>query len=151
MKANNFLFNLDSINSAQKLYVLNAGSGYTCLGFEVCATRTRKLIAELKSDIKELPAAGSLDLFYLYNFLTEYVKELNQKTGFRSQTELNPKLVGYEGKRIEAILYGEKTRFIVGRSTGWIPAHLEIKTRRSHGGPAITSDPNQVEVIRVIN
>jgi hypothetical protein len=30
----------------------------------------------------------------------------------------------------------ERSRFIVGKSTGWAPIHLEIKTRRSTGGAA---------------
>lgn len=34
---------------------------------------------------------------------------------------------------------GRKTRFYVGRSTGWKPIYLEIYSRRSMGGGAICS------------
>lgn len=39
---------LHSINKEQGLYVLRCGTGYTCLGFQVCEDRNRKLSAELK-------------------------------------------------------------------------------------------------------
>lgn len=50
-------------------------------------------------------------------------------------TSLTPQLVGLEGWRVEVVTtYGETRRFYVGRSTGWAPAHLEIKLRTSTGG-----------------
>lgn len=49
--------------------------------------------------------------------------------------DLSYQLQGLEGWRIEVeTFYGEVRRFIVGRSTGWKPVHLEIKTKRSFGG-----------------
>lgn len=55
----------------------------------------------------------------------------------RDLTELSPQLCGLEGWRVEVITnYGETRRFIVGKSTGWIPCHLEVCNRRSHGGMA---------------
>ena len=48
---------------------------------------------------------------------------------------LTPQLKGLEGYRVEAVTtYGETRRFIVGRSTGWVPCHLEIHNRASSGG-----------------
>lgn len=53
----------------------------------------------------------------------------------RDYSALSPQLKGLEGWRVEVeTTYGEVRRFIVGRSTGWVPIHLEVKTRRSHGG-----------------
>ena len=53
---------------------------------------------------------------------------------------LTPDLIGLDGWRVEAVTtYGETRRFIVGRSTGWKPCHLEVFNRRSHGGPAAES------------
>ena len=44
-------------------------------------------------------------------------------------------LMGLEGWRVEVeTMSGEKRRFIVGRSTGWGPCHLELNNRRSLGG-----------------
>ncbi len=53
----------------------------------------------------------------------------------RDNGSLTPQLSGLEGHRVEATTNeGETRRFIVGKSTGWAPIHLEIKTSRSHGG-----------------
>jgi hypothetical protein len=70
------------------------------------------------------------------------VFEVYQKTGKRCDAELSQQLTGLEGRRVEVVdQYGETRRFIVGRSTGWIPVHLEIKTRRSMGGSAVCGAP----------
>ena len=59
-----------------------------------------------------------------------------ERDSLRSTDDLTPQLTGLEGWRVEVVTtYGEKRRFIVGRSTGWRPIHLEIATRRSDGGP----------------
>lgn len=50
-------------------------------------------------------------------------------------------LTQYLGTRVEVEdRYGERRRFWVGRSTGWRPCFLEIKTRRSSGGSACDRD-----------
>ena len=57
------------------------------------------------------------------------------RESIRDNSELTPELIGKEGFRVEATTAdGERRRFIVGKSTGWRPIHLEIKTRRSLGG-----------------
>lgn len=45
----------------------------------------------------------------------------------------------YKEKRRVEVVYndGTKSRFWVGKSTGWKPRYLEIKTRRSIGGSSI--------------
>lgn len=140
---------LYSINKEQGLYVLKCGTGYTCLGFQVCEDRTRKLSEELKIHLAGARQATKKHYFN-YLRLTREAFKRHKQTGFKSKSELNPKLIGLEGKRIECELYGEKTRFIVGKSTGFIPCHLEIKTARSTGGEAITSNPNSIQNIIVI-
>jgi hypothetical protein len=64
-----------------------------------------------------------------------------ERERLRDLSGLTPELVGLEGWRVEAIdPNGEKRRFIVGRSTGWRPCHLEIANVRSSGGiPACRS------------
>jgi hypothetical protein len=55
----------------------------------------------------------------------------------RDYSGLTDQLRGLEGWRVEVITtYGETRRFIVGRSTGWRPCHLEIARRNSTGGGA---------------
>jgi len=57
------------------------------------------------------------------------------RESMRDLTGLTPQLVGLEGWRVEVeTTYGETRRFIVGKSTGWKPCHLEIHNRRSTGG-----------------
>lgn len=58
-----------------------------------------------------------------------------QRNAARDNSSLSPQLVGLEGHRVEAkTTYGETRRFIVGKSTGWVPIHLELANRRSSGG-----------------
>ncbi len=53
----------------------------------------------------------------------------------RTTDQLSPQLVGLEDARVEVVTtYGETRRFIVGKSTGWAPIHLEIARRDSSGG-----------------
>ena len=54
----------------------------------------------------------------------------------RSDANLSRDLIGLEGWRVEVVDYmtQEKRRFIVGRSTGWIPCHIELKLRTSRSG-----------------
>ena len=59
-----------------------------------------------------------------------------QRAQMRDLSGLSPQLTGWEGWRVEVVdKEGEAPRrFIVGRSTGWRPCHLEIASRRSSGG-----------------
>jgi len=61
-----------------------------------------------------------------------------QRAQMRDLSGLSPQLKGLEGYRVEVTdEEGEAPRrFIVGRSTGWRPCHLEIASRRSSGGGA---------------
>ncbi len=48
---------------------------------------------------------------------------------------LSPQLTGLEGWRVEVeTSYGDRRRFIVSRSTGWRPCHIEVPRRDSSGG-----------------
>jgi len=68
----------------------------------------------------------------LWNTLTPFERDKQ-----RDNSDLSRQLVGLEGWRVEVVTtYGETRRFIVGKSTGWKPCHLEVKTRRSLGGEA---------------
>jgi hypothetical protein len=141
---------LISINKEQGLYVLKCGAGFTCLGFQVSEDRTARLSDELKIHLSNA-RQGTKKHYQNYVRLTREALKRYQQTGWRSSSELNPKLIGLEGKRIECTLHGEKTRFIVGKSTGWIPCHIKINTSRSMGGMSVTSDPDSIQNIRVID
>ena len=58
-----------------------------------------------------------------------------ERDNLRDLSGLTTQLVGLEGWRVEVeTTYGETRRFIVGKSTGWRPCHLEIHNRASSGG-----------------
>ena len=75
-------------------------------------------------------------IWYTYehnNNVNKYNKGVRKME--RDFTDLTKQLEGLEGWRVEVeTTYGEKRRFIVGRSTGVRPIHLEVLTRRSLGG-----------------
>lgn len=139
-----------TINSEQQLFVIPSGDGFTCLGFMVCENKIQKLCKELdKSPVAY--TIGTMDQYETYTELVDSVRRLHVDTGFRSSSELNPKLIGLEHRRIECKLDGKKIKFYVGKSTGWIPCHLQIKTSRSHGGMSISNNPDSIKNIRVLS
>lgn len=64
-----------------------------------------------------------------------------QKDQARDNSGLSAQLVGLEGCRVEVVTtHGQTRRFIVGRSTGWRPCHLEVRRRDSTGGGAADTE-----------
>lgn len=135
-----------TLNEEQRLYVIPCGDGYTCLGFDVCEKRAVALARELAALGEPIPQpepVGTLGRYQQYRDFCDRALAHNRATGWRSKSELTPELVGYEGKQVEVRhRWGkdkpiEVVRFIVGKSTGWIPCHLELETKRSTGGGAV--------------
>lgn len=132
---------LASINRDQRLYVLHCGTGYTCLGFDVCEERKGKLATELGVKLAG-HRIGTRAAYTEYRRLVEIAGQRNRSTGWRSESELTPQLKGLEGHKIEVVTsWGERHRFIVGKSTGFIPCHLALCRRDSSGGPAVVGAP----------
>lgn len=66
----------------------------------------------------------------------------------KDNRDLTQQLIGMEGWRVEVITtYNEKRRFIVGKSTGRKPIHLEVKNRRSLGGSGAEKEYKSVKVL----
>ena len=131
-----------TVNREQGLYVIPSGGGYSCLGFNVLESRAKGLIDELSPGIIWTHRKGSMAAYSAYQKLIKAAKEKNRLTGWRSKSELTPQLIGLEGCRVEVVdCYGEKRRFNVGKSTGFIPCHLEIYNRVSSAGPSVTGTP----------
>lgn len=129
--------NAFSINAEQRLYVLPCGSGYTCLGFEVAERLRTAVLRWLGEDPQPMPS-GTAEHYAAYSIAMARGAAHAAATGQRCPAELTPQLVGLEGRRVEvAAPDGERARFWVGKSTGWMPCHLEVKTRRSSGGAAV--------------
>jgi hypothetical protein len=133
-----------TVNKKQKLYVIpESHGGYSCLGFIVCRKRDAALRAELGMEAPK-GGVGTIKAYNSYQEAVEVASKKNAETGWRSQSELTPQLVGLEGKRVEVVnAWGERSRFIVGKSCGFIPIHLEIKQRNSSGGGAVIGAPFQ--------
>lgn len=128
---------LDSINHESRLYVIKAGAGFSCYGFDV-AERKRAAVLQWITGAPVAPmATGTAEHFAAFNDAMAAGAAHNRATGKRCLAELESELVGREGKRVEIIAPGEpRRRFYVGRSMGWMPCHLEIARRDSTGGPA---------------
>lgn len=123
------------INRQQKLYVIPEACGYSCLGWKVCIDRINRLAKDL-GEPATVKRAGSLHNYRELRRLENLARDRFAASGTRSKAELSPQLVGLEGRRVEAVTTsGDTKRFIVGRSTGWIPIHLEIARRNCNGGP----------------
>jgi hypothetical protein len=83
----------------------------------------------------------------IWNALSE-----TDRIKLRSASGLTPQLIGLEGWRVAVIeKAGDKPRrFIVGCSTGWIPCHLEIKTKASRGGSPAAHHYHLIQKIRKV-
>lgn len=130
-----------TINSDQKLYVIPCSAGFTCLGFEIAEKRRRAILAELGEPVEPVEL-GTIGAYDAYAAAVEKARLRHVATGWRSSSDLIPELIGLEGKRVEVVAkLGDgmeyRTKFYVGKSTGWVPCHLEIKTRASIGGEAV--------------
>lgn len=141
---------LHAINRTQRLYVMPCGEGFSCYGFDVLERHTRGLadFAE-RPDLRPLAPQGTPQAFREYTAARDAAAAYHARTGKRATYELIPALCGLEGKRVEVERNGERSRFIVGRSTGWAPIHLEIERRSDDGGGAVYWPPGS-RVVRVL-
>lgn len=131
-----------TLNFDTKLYVIEDGYGYSCLGFEVMEKWASKLAKELNLEWEA--GSPSIERYNKYQDMCKIAKERHESTGWKSESQLTPELIGLEGKRVEVVnSWGEKDRFIVGRSTGFIPCHIARKTVNSTGGCGVCGSPFQ--------
>lgn len=129
-----------SINAEQGLYVLKCGDGFSCLGFDVAVKWSEGVHQWLASEGVTIPPPdaslrGTREGYEDHRRIMDAGNAHNLKTKHRCPAQLTPQLVGLEGKRVEVVdKTGEKRRFTVGKSCGWLPIHLEIARRNSSGG-----------------
>lgn len=125
---------LNKINQDQRLYVTKCGPGYSCLGFDVCERRIRNIAAWLGAPVPK-SEIGTAERYRYYETLCAWGFTWSAYSKDRCNADLSPQLIGLEGKRVEVTLPdGDRSRFWVGKSTGWFPIHLEIQSQRSDGG-----------------
>jgi hypothetical protein len=156
---------LEKIDPEGKLYVLRSGKGFSCYGWTVLDRKARAVAAWLAApDTPNRDASraavtwlaeldknppGTADHFQICNNILDRASVHCSVFGDRCSAELVPALVGLEGKRVEADYFGERIRFWVGRSTGWMPVHLRIHSKRSqHGEVLVAEHVKNVRVIR---
>lgn len=133
---------LHSINADQRLYVLACGSGYSCLGFDVADRKGRAVAAWAMFTWPEDVTPGTPEHYGAYLAAMKAGSDFALLTGRRCMADTVPELERWNGWRVE-VTYpnGDKRRFNVGRSMGWMPCTLEIHNARSHGGPGAYFPP----------
>ena len=130
------------INKEQKLYVIPCGSGYSCYGFEVLKNKLNRLAKEYKRDDLSVKRSGTKKAYNNYLKVVKIAEKRFKTNGYRSSSELIPEFIGKEGRKVEVVTnYNETQRYIIGKSTGFIPCHLEIKQRNSSGGGGVIGYP----------
>lgn len=139
---------LHSINTDAQLYVMKSGNGFSCYGFDVMDRKARAVAAWLESVGFDPGSPGNVEHFAACADAIAKGAAHAAKTGNRCPAELVPELIGLEGRRVEATVYGERVRFNVGKSTGWLPLHLQLHNRASRGGGALSA--GAVSNVRVI-
>lgn len=127
-----------TINQEQGLYVIRTGNGYTCLGFDAAFDKTRAVALWLRRpDLNPPDERGTVEAWAAYKRAMAEGAAHHKATGQRCGHNLDKRLAGYVGRRVEVIEpCGGKRRFWVGRSAGWMPLYLEIARRDSIDGPA---------------
>lgn len=144
-----------TINVEQGLYVIPAGNGYSCLGFDVCYDWHMRLATEYQEVCGQEPypifptERGTLKAYEDYQYMVKLAREWHKLTDQIFRCEMTPQLIGCEGYRVEVVdMHGETRRFKVGTSMGWMPIHLELNNSRSSGGSGASREYKSVKVIR---
>lgn len=165
-----------TINEDQELYVIHNGTGVSCWGFDVVLDRIKRIAIELAGRgklpaeymevddldalISEdaaavralLPPRGTMRAYDTMQNLLDVLKATCEEQNDRAVFDLSPQLMGLEGWRVEVVdTEGDKPRrFIVGKSTGWAPCHLEIYRRNNYGGGAARREYHHVREIEQV-
>lgn len=133
-----------AVNEQSRLYIIPSGGGASCLGFDV-AERRRTAVLQWMGESVSPVEVGTQNAYMAYLAAMAKGSEHAHNTGSRCPAELIPALEPHIGWRVEVTSTdGSSRRFIVGRSTGWMPCNLEIATRRSSGGAAAYLAPGDV-------
>jgi hypothetical protein len=135
------------------VYVIaNEDGSFSCLGFDVCLNRIERYSIELGLDEPPQVARGTLSAYNVMRGVMEALRMRYEETGERAVSDLSPQLAGLEGWRVEVqdTEWDEPRRFIVGKSTGWLPCHLELSQRNSSGGVPARREYHRVRQIERI-
>jgi len=133
----------DTGDRKKSLYVYRAGSGIHHIG---CRYAAREAAAAAQVTGRKYPIAKiarcTRQGFRVYQAALAEGSRVAAQTGRRATALLTKQLIGKEGRRVEVVdRYGERRRFCVGRSTGWMPIHLEVARVSSRGGGGVMGAP----------
>jgi hypothetical protein len=137
------------VDKKARLYVTTEGHGYSTRGWDNAHARATGVAAWLqRPDLAPTAPLGTEAHHAQCALAIDEGAQFSSNTGFRCPAGLTPQLTGLEGKRVEVIdADGGKRRFYVGKSTGWMPCHLEISRCTSHGGTAAYGPFTSVRVV----
>lgn len=139
-------------------YIIEHADHISCLGFDVTLDRIERIATELVGrhalpekylDTPPSPPRGSLEAYDTMQNLLQVLQRTCEREGVKALFDQTPQLMGLEGYRVEVVDSegDEPRRFVVGRSTGWAPIHLEVSRRNSSGGPAARREYRHVRQI----
>jgi hypothetical protein len=132
-------------------YIIEFDGGYSCLGFDNALDRVERYALDLTGDVEVAdqlmarlrPLRGTMAV---YDEMRDLERELAERGD--AVADLTPQLAGLEGHRVEVVtMHDERRRFIVGKSTGPIPCHLEVKRIDSSGGTPADREYKSVKVL----
>lgn len=133
---------LHSINENGRLYNIRSKGGFTCLGFDVCERQTIRVMKWLGLKNKNVPLKGTSEAYDFYIYIMELGAYHAKITNNKCDAELIPELIGLEGKHVEVTDSDGNTRdFWVGKSSGWMPCHIELKSKKSPDGIPVYGKP----------
>lgn len=130
-----------------RLFVLACGRGFSALGLDRARAWSRAVRAW--AGAPSAPDRTPRQAWESYREALRLGEERHAATGERCPCGLSPALAGLEGHRVEVRTPGERPRrFVVRKSSGWCPVHLEAARRSSSGGfPAYVPEGSKVEVV----
>lgn len=141
MRNNHADTELVRIDEEQRLYVLRSTAGYvgyTCLGFDRAYDHALKVAAWCNVPGPAVINVGTPDGYRDYARIMHEGAFYALDTGKRCDADLIPAFIGREGERVEVQTPdGEVRRYYIGKSVGWMPCHLEIARKGSHGGSGV--------------
>lgn len=145
-------------NDERRLYTVPAVNlkgrvtGYTCLGYDYAERQTRRMQEWLRAagacyrvpfEGEKFTAPGTVAHYTVYRTVCELVRRQVERSGRKCEIDLEPQLRGLEGRVVRVRMgdgSGATYSFRVGKSTGWIPAHLAIGPGQ-HGGSVVPPGP----------
>lgn len=150
-----------TINQDQELFVIDHGDYVTSYGFDNAIDEIERISIELvgrnvldadKLDDPHMPERGTMESWDHLQNVRNLLRDACSRQGERAVAGLTPDLTGLEGWRVEVVDRegDEPRRFIVGKSTGWMPCHLEISRRDSSGGDAARREYHSVRPIEQV-